>query len=74
MRVEAHLLDFSKDLYGRQLFLTLLCRLRPMIRFASGDELAVQLARDCEQTKEFFADAASQFIPFRQSCLEHFAG
>ena len=74
MRVEAHLLDFSKDLYGRQLFLTLLCRLRPMIRFASGDELAVQLAHDCEQSKEIFAGAATQIVTFRQSSLEHFAG
>ena len=45
-----------------------------MIRFASGDELAVQLTRDCEQTKEFFADAATQIVTFRQSSLEHFVG
>lgn len=44
--VEAHLLDLSRDLYGEQMTLRFVARLRPERRFASVDELAAQLRRD----------------------------
>ena len=44
--VEAHLLDFTGDLYGRPVRLDLLDRLREEMRFGSVDELKAQIARD----------------------------
>ncbi|HXZ57067.1 MAG TPA: riboflavin biosynthesis protein RibF [Gaiellaceae bacterium] len=50
-RVEAFLLDFSGDLYGRKLVLRLWQRLRDEAAFASEEELIAQIARDVEQTR-----------------------
>lgn len=44
--VEAHLVDFEGDLYGRRLELHLACRIRDERRFGSVGELAGQLSRD----------------------------
>ena len=46
--VEAHLIGYSGDLYGRTLRLELLRRLRDERRFASVDELAAQLHTDAD--------------------------
>ena len=50
-RVEAFLLDFHGDLYGRQLRLELWTRLRDERAFASEQELIDQIARDVEATR-----------------------
>jgi riboflavin kinase/FMN adenylyltransferase len=44
--VEAHLLDVAPDLYGRQLALAFLERVRPERRFASVEALRSQIAED----------------------------
>jgi riboflavin kinase/FMN adenylyltransferase len=44
--VEAHLLDFQGDLYGRRIGVEFLRRLRDTRRFDSIDELRAQIARD----------------------------
>ena len=46
LRVEAHLLDFSGDLYGAELELEVGPRLRDERRFDSVAELKSQLERD----------------------------
>jgi riboflavin kinase/FMN adenylyltransferase len=50
-RVEAHLLDFQGDLYGRTLVLQLWRRLRDEQSFESEKELVAQIARDVEETR-----------------------
>jgi len=50
-RVEAHLLDFSGDLYGRRLVVQLWRKLRDERAFSSEAELVAQLARDVEETR-----------------------
>jgi riboflavin kinase / FMN adenylyltransferase len=50
-RVEAHLLDFEGDLYGRRLVLQLWRRLRDEQSFASEEQLVAQIARDVEETR-----------------------
>ena len=44
--VEAHVLDFDGDLYGRSVWLDFEARLRPERRFDTVEALAAQLARD----------------------------
>lgn len=53
--VEAHLLDFQGDLYGRRLELRLLRRLRGEEKFADLDALKAQIGRDVEAVREYFA-------------------
>lgn len=50
-RVEAFLLDFTGDLYGRRMIVELWERLREERVFASEAELVEQIARDVEQTR-----------------------
>ncbi len=50
-RIEAFLLDYDGDLYGRQLRLELWERLRDERVFESEAELVVQIARDVERTR-----------------------
>jgi riboflavin kinase/FMN adenylyltransferase len=53
--VEAFLLDFEGDLYGRELRLVFLSRLRGELKFDSIDELVVQMARDVDDTRRIAA-------------------
>lgn len=50
--VEAHLIGYSGDLYGRRLRVELLRRLRDERRFGSVEELAAQLRADSETATE----------------------
>jgi riboflavin kinase/FMN adenylyltransferase len=50
-RIEAFLLDFGGDLYGRRLLLQLWKRLRAERAFDSEQELVEQIARDVEATR-----------------------
>jgi riboflavin kinase/FMN adenylyltransferase len=52
--LEAFLFDFSGDLYGRRVSIEVLKKLRDEARFASLDELSAQIARDCEEARQFF--------------------
>ncbi|NQD37688.1 bifunctional riboflavin kinase/FAD synthetase [Permianibacter sp. IMCC34836] len=56
-RCETHLLDFSGDLYGRQISVEPLRKLRGEQRFDGLDALRAQIARDAEQARQFFAGA-----------------
>jgi riboflavin kinase/FMN adenylyltransferase len=53
--VEAHVLDFDGDLYGRQLRLDFLERLRGERRFSSAQELIDQMHLDVSLTRELAA-------------------
>jgi riboflavin kinase / FMN adenylyltransferase len=53
--VEAFLLGFEGDLYGRELRLAFLDRLRGELRFESVDELIAQMERDVEDTRRIAA-------------------
>ncbi|MGP0063698.1 MAG: riboflavin biosynthesis protein RibF [Isosphaeraceae bacterium] len=51
-KVEAHLIEFSGDLYGRSVELEFVRRLRGTRRFAGLDELLEQLRRDVDATRQ----------------------
>jgi riboflavin kinase/FMN adenylyltransferase len=53
LTVEAHLLDFSGELYGSRMELHFLHKLRDEIRFAGVEELKTQIQKDIEQTRKF---------------------
>jgi riboflavin kinase/FMN adenylyltransferase len=50
-RVEAHLFDFSGDLYGTEISVALHAFLRAERRFAGLNELRAQIARDAEEAR-----------------------
>jgi riboflavin kinase / FMN adenylyltransferase len=50
--IEAYLLDFDGDLYGSELRLSFIERLRGERRFDSADSLVEQMHRDVQRTRE----------------------
>ncbi len=57
VRVEVHLLDFSGDLYGTELRVEFLARLRPEQRFEGLDALKAQIAHDVAAARRMHAVA-----------------
>jgi len=54
--IEAHILDFDQDLYGRELELTFVRRLRSELRFPSVQALIDQMHDDVAQTRRVLAN------------------
>jgi riboflavin kinase/FMN adenylyltransferase len=52
--LEAFLFDFSGDLYGRRLSIEFVKKLRDEAHFASWDELAAQIRKDCDAAQAHF--------------------
>jgi riboflavin kinase/FMN adenylyltransferase len=53
LTVEAHLINFSGDLYGQELELQFLKRIREEKQFKGVDELRRQISKDIETTQEY---------------------
>ena len=53
-RLEVHLLDFSGDLYGAELEITFVAKLRDEQKFSSLNELKAQIARDIAEARARF--------------------
>ena len=50
--LEAHLLDFTGNLYGEQVSVSLVCYQRPEMSFSSSEELVKQMRVDCRITRD----------------------
>lgn len=55
-RLEAHLFDLDRDLYGRRLEVTLMRFIRPEQRFPDLATLKAQIAQDAAQARAYFAE------------------
>jgi len=55
LQLEVHLFDFEGDLYGQQVCVEFKNKIRDEKRFDSFDELKLQIIKDSEQAKLFFA-------------------
>jgi len=53
--LEVHLLDFDRDIYGKDIEVRFIRYLRPERKFDSLDALARQIERDVRQARELFA-------------------
>jgi riboflavin kinase / FMN adenylyltransferase len=54
--LEAHLFDFSGDLYGRHVRVEFLRKIRDERKYPDLDTMKAQIARDCEAAKSFLLD------------------
>lgn len=54
-RVEAHLLDFNRDLYGKTISLELISFLRKERKFSGVDGLILQVKRDIQEARQVLA-------------------
>jgi riboflavin kinase/FMN adenylyltransferase len=55
--IETYLLDFEGDLYGRELRIDVLHRLRGEVKFTSVEALVAAIAADVRATRDYFAGA-----------------
>jgi riboflavin kinase/FMN adenylyltransferase len=55
LTVEAHLLDFSDNLYGRPLTLEFIARLRPEMKFSGIDALLAQIKHDIAEARHILS-------------------
>jgi len=55
--IEAHILDYSKDLYTQRISLEFISRLRGEQRFQSVEELIKQVHTDIDKTREIYVGA-----------------
>ncbi len=51
VKVEVHLMDYDGDLYGRQLMVDFVARVRDIARFDSPDDLVAQLSSDIQTVR-----------------------
>ena len=51
--IETHIFNFSKDLYGKQIRVEFLERIRPEIKFGSVSALAQQIDKDCKEAERY---------------------
>ncbi|HUG09265.1 MAG TPA: bifunctional riboflavin kinase/FAD synthetase [Acidimicrobiia bacterium] len=58
--VEAHILDFSDDIYGREMTVEFVEYLRPELEFAGVEELVDQMGDDVAQTREILDRARTR--------------
>jgi riboflavin kinase/FMN adenylyltransferase len=56
--VETYIIDFEGDIYGEEITIELLARLRGEEKFASAEDLVAQMRRDVEDARAFFRAGA----------------
>ena len=52
--VESHIFDIDRELYGREIRVAFIQRLRDEQAFPDGDALRVQISRDCDDARALF--------------------
>lgn len=58
--VETFILDFDEEIYGREMQIDLLHRLRDEERFASAEELIAQMEKDAGDTRDWFREMGEE--------------
>ena len=51
--IETHIFNFSKELYGKEIRVEFLERIRPEIKFSSVTALAQQIEKDCKEAQRY---------------------
>lgn len=59
--IETHIFDFDKELYGKNIRVNFIKRVRPEIKFDSIDALKKQITEDCIAAKAFHRTKMSDF-------------
>ena len=57
--VEVHIMDFEGDLYGKEVRIDVLKRLRGEVRFDDAEALIEQIRRDVAAARRYFETAGS---------------
>jgi len=61
LSIEVHLLDFSQDIYSKDLEIFFIERIRDEVKFSGPDALVAQIRRDVEQANVILAAAEQEY-------------
>ncbi|RUM92950.1 MAG: riboflavin biosynthesis protein RibF [Thermodesulfatator sp.] len=64
---EVHIFDFKKDIYGHEIKVNLVARIREEKKFSGPDELAAQISKDIEKARHILEGAEKECIPHGQA-------
>lgn len=56
VKIETYIMDFDQDIYGHEVKLSFLKKMRDQIKFYSSDELIAQMRNDELEAREYFED------------------
>ena len=56
IKVETHIFDFNRDIYGKELVVELLEYIRPEEKFDNVTKLKEAIAKDCEIAEKWFSE------------------
>lgn len=65
--IEAHILDYERDLYGQSIEVAFIDRLRDERKFSGPDELLAQIDRDIARAREILVDSTQANSPSERS-------
>jgi len=51
--IETHIFDFDKELYGKQIMVEFIIKMREEVKFNSLEALKTQIVKDCKAAKEY---------------------
>lgn len=54
MQIESYIINFNKNLYGEEMDIIFIKKIRNEMKFKSPEELSLQISKDLEQTKTYF--------------------
>ena len=63
MLLEAHILDFERNIYGREITIEIGDKIRDSIKFESEAELIAQIAKDIETIRKVFSNKLMKLKP-----------
>jgi len=59
IKIEVHIIDFSGELYNKEIGVSFLKRIRGEVKFSSPEELAKRIGKDVEEAKEAWREMLS---------------
>lgn len=66
MQIESYIINFNRNLYGKEMTIRFIKKIRDEIKFKKFKDLSLQLAKDIEQAKTYFKIKSKYKKPERQ--------
>lgn len=69
--IETHIFDFDEEIYGEEIRVEFVKKIRDEYKFDSVDALSVQIGRDCSTAREYHQKRRDELKKALQNCIEY---
>ncbi|WP_130863627.1 bifunctional riboflavin kinase/FAD synthetase [Bacilliculturomica massiliensis] len=69
--IETHIFDFDEEIYGEEIRVEFVKKIRDEYKFDSVDALSVQIGKDCNTAREFHQQRRENIKKALQNCMEY---